>query len=134
MQKYHLAEKEGRFANLIWENAPITSPELVKLCEKNFNWKKSTTYTVLKKLCNRGIFQNEKALVTAVITKEEFISRKTRDFVECSFGGSLPEFLTAFMGDEKLTESQAEEIKRLIDSFKPKIRVMVTKQPPKVAD
>ena len=109
MKKYHLAEKEGRFADLIWENAPITSPELVKLCEKNFNW---------KKLCNRGIFQNEKALVTAVITKEEFTRRKTRDFVERSFGGSLPEFLTAFMGDEKLTESQAEEIKRLIDSFK----------------
>lgn len=116
-QEYRLAETEARFAELIWQKEPISSPELVKLCEKEFNWKKSTTYTVLKKLCDRGIFQNEKAEVTSLISKEEFYSYKSRKFVEDSFGGSIPRFLTAFMGGKKLTEKQAEEIKQLIDDF-----------------
>ena len=118
MKEYKLAEGELRFAELVWEKEPITSPNLVKLCEKEFNWKKSTTYTVLKKLCDRGIFQNEKAVVTALISKEEFYGYKSRSFVEESFGGSIPRFLTAFMGGKKLTAEQAEEIKELIDSFK----------------
>ena len=116
-QEYRLAETEARFAELIWQKEPISSPELVKLCEKEFNWKKSTTYTVLKKLCDRGIFQNEKAEVTSLISKEEVYSYKSRKFVEDSFGGSIPRFLTAFMGGKKLTEKQAEEIKQLIDDF-----------------
>lgn len=116
-QEYRLAETEARFAELIWQSEPISSPELVKLCEKEFNWKKSTTYTVLKKLCDRGIFQNEKAEVTSLISKEEFYGFKSRKFVEDSFGGSIPRFLTAFMGGKKLTQEQAEEIKRLIDEY-----------------
>ena len=115
MQEYKLAEGEARFAKLIWQREPITSPELVKLCEKEFAWKKSTTYTVLKKLCDRGIFQNENAVVTSLISEEEFNSYKSRKFVEDSFGGSIPRFLTAFMGGKKLTKKQAEEIKKLID-------------------
>lgn len=118
MKEYRLAEGEAKFAELIWENEPIASPELVKLCEKEFEWKKSTTYTVLKKLCDRGIFQNENAQVTSLISKEEFYSYKSREFVEQTFGGSIPKFLTAFMGGKKLTAKQAEEIKELIDSFK----------------
>lgn len=118
MKEYRLAEGEAKFAELIWQNEPITSPELVKLCEENFEWKKSTTYTVLKKLCDRGIFRNEKAQVTSLISKEEFYSYKSREFVEETFGGSIPKFLTAFMGGKKLTAKQAEEIKELIDSFK----------------
>ena len=118
MKEYKLAEGEARFAELIWQKEPITSPELVKLCEKEFNWKKSTTYTVLKKLCDRGIFQNENAVVTSLISKEEFFSYKSRKFVEDSFDGSIPKFLTAFMNGKKLTDEQAEEIKNLIDSFK----------------
>lgn len=117
MKEYKLAELEARFAELIWQREPITSPELVKLCEEEFNWKKSTTYTVLKKLCDRGLFQNEKAVVTSLVSKEEFNSYKSRRFVEDSFSGSIPKFLTAFMGGKKLTEEQAEEIKRLIDDF-----------------
>ena len=74
LKEYKLAEGEAKFAKLIWEKEPIPSPELVKLCEKEFNWKKSTTYTVLKKLCDRGIFRNEKAIVTSLISKEEFYS------------------------------------------------------------
>lgn len=118
MKEYKLAEGEAKFAELIWQNEPITSPELVKLCEKEFDWKKSTTYTVLKKLCDREIFQNDNAVVTSLISKEEFYSHKSRKFVEESFGGSIPKFLTAFMGGKKLTTEQAEEIKELIDSFK----------------
>ncbi len=118
MTEYKLAEGEAKFAELIWQREPITSPELVKLCEKEFQWKKSTTYTVLKKLCDRGIFQNEQTVVTSRISKEEFNSYRSRKFVEDSFGGSIPKFLTAFMGGKKLTASQAEEIKELIDSFK----------------
>lgn len=117
MKEYKLAEGEARFAELIWQKEPITSPELVKLCEKEFQWKKSTTYTVLKKLCDRGIFQNEKAVVTSLISKEEFYGYKSRKFIEESFGGSIPRFLTAFMGGKKLTREQAEEIRELIDSF-----------------
>lgn len=117
MKEYKLAEIEARFADLIWQEEPISSPELVKLCEKEFNWKKSTTYTVLKKLCDRGIFRNDKAVVTSLISKEEFNSYKSRKFVEDSFGGSIPRFLTAFMGGKKLTEQQAAEIKELIDGF-----------------
>lgn len=117
MKEYKLAEIEARFADLIWQEEPISSPELVKLCEKEFDWKKSTTYTVLKKLCDRGIFRNDKAVVTSLISKEEFNSYKSRKFVEDSFGGSIPRFLTAFMGGKKLTEEQAAEIKELIDGF-----------------
>lgn len=117
MKEYRLAEGEAKFAKLIWRKEPITSPELVKLCEKEFGWKKSTTYTVLKKLCERGIFQNEKAEVTSLISEEEFYSYKSRKFVEDSFGGSIPKFLTAFMGGKKLSMEQADEIKKLIDSF-----------------
>ncbi|MDE6386867.1 MAG: BlaI/MecI/CopY family transcriptional regulator [Lachnospiraceae bacterium] len=116
-KEYRLAETEARFAELIWQREPISSPELVKLCEKEFAWKKSTTYTVLKKLCDRGIFKNEKAEVTSLISKEEFYSYKSRKFVEDSFGGSIPKFLTAFMGGKKLTEKQAEEIKQLIEEY-----------------
>lgn len=118
MREYKLAEGEARFAELIWQKEPITSPELVKLCEKEFQWKKSTTYTVLKKLCQRGIFQNEKAVVTSLISKEDFYSYKSRKFVEESFGGSIPRFLTAFMGrGGTLTKEQAEEIRELIDKY-----------------
>ena len=118
MTEYKLAEGEAKFAELIWQREPITSPELVKLCEKEFQWKKSTTYTVLKKLCDRGIFQNEQTVVTSRVSKEEFNSYRSRKFVEDSFGGSIPKFLTAFMGGKKLTAKQAEEIKELIESFK----------------
>lgn len=118
MKEYKLAEGEARFADIIWEHEPVSSPELVKLCEEQLHWKKSTTYTVLKKLCDREIFQNEKAVVTSRISKEEFESGKSRAFVEDSFGGSLPRFLTAFMGNKKLSQKQAEEIKQLIDNYR----------------
>ena len=115
--KYHLAETESRFADIIWEHEPISSPDLVKLCEKELNWKKSTTYTVLKKLCDRGIFQNEKAMVTALLTKEEFYAGQSRQYVEESFSGSLPQFLTAFFGGRKLSAREALELRAYIDQY-----------------
>lgn len=118
MKYYKLAEAEEKFAELIWNNEPIGSGTLVKLSEKEMNWKKSTTYTVLKKLCEKGIFQNKDAVVSSVITKDEYYAKQSVRFVEDTFGGSLPKFLTSFISGKKLSEHQAEELKRLIDEHK----------------
>ncbi len=118
MNYYKLAEIEEKFAEIIWQKEPIGSGDLVKLCEKELNWKKSTTYTVLKKLCEKGIFQNENALVSSLITRDEYYANQSIRFVEDTFGGSLPKFLTAFIGGKKLSKHQAEELKRLIDEHK----------------
>lgn len=118
MKDYKLTESEEKFAELIWQNEPIGSGELVKICEKEMNWKKSTTYTVLKKLCEKEIFKNENAIVTSQITKDEYYAKQSLRFVEDTFGGSLPKFLTAFIGAKKLSKHQAEELKMLIDNYK----------------
>jgi predicted transcriptional regulator len=118
MKDYKLAQSEARFADLIWHYEPIGSGELVKLCEKEMDWKKSTTYTVLKKLCEKGIFQNENAVVSALIKKDEFYAKQSRRFVEDIYGGSLPKFLTAFIGRHGLSDRQADELKKLIDEHK----------------
>jgi predicted transcriptional regulator len=118
MPNYQLAQGEEKLADLIWRYEPIKSGELVKLCKSEIGWKKSTTYTVLKKLCNKNIFRNENSIVSSVIKKEEFTSKQSRYFVEDTFGGSLPKFLTAFIGGEKLSDLQAEKLKKLIDEHK----------------
>lgn len=118
MNNDKLARGESAFADLIWKYEPIGSGELVKLCEKEIGWKKSTSYTVLKKLCDKGIFQNENTVVSSLIPKDEFLARQGRRFVEDSFGGSLPRFLAAFIGSQKISDRQAEEIKKLIDEHK----------------
>ena len=115
MKEYRLSQSETRFAEMIWQHEPIGSGELVKLCEKEMDWKKSTTYTVLKNLCEKGIFQNQNAVVTSLLKKDEFYAKQSRRFVEDTFGGSLPKFLTAFIGGKKLSDRQAEELKQLID-------------------
>lgn len=115
---YKLAKTEAKFADLIWEREPIESPELVKIAEREMKWKKSTTYTVLKKLCEKGIFKNDNALVSAVLKREEFYAGQSRNYVDEVFDGSLPKFLTAFVGNGKLNAKQAEELKRLIDEYK----------------
>ena len=115
---FKLTETEAKFADLIWENEPVESPELVKIAEREMQWKKSTTYTVLKKLCEKGIFKNENALVSAVLKKEEFYAGQSRNYVEETFGGSLPRFIAAFVGGGRLNAKQAEELKRLIDEHK----------------
>ncbi len=118
MDVYKLGQAEAKFADLIWRYEPIASGDLVKLCEKELNWKKSTTYTVLKKLCERGIFQNNNAVVSSLLKREEFYARQSRRFVEDTFGGSLPLFLTAFIGGSRLSDRQANELKMLIDEHK----------------
>ena len=117
MNIYKLADVEAKFADIIWNNEPITSPELVKVCENELNWKKSTTYTVLKKLVEKGIFQNEKSIVTSKLTREEFYGLQSQKYVEETFG-SLPKFLTAFFNGRKISSKEAEELRNYIDRFK----------------
>ena len=115
MEKYKLFDAELKFMNIICEREPIGSGDLVKVCNEKLGWKKSTTYTVLRKLCNRGILKNEKTIVTAIIKKEETQRYESHEVVDKSFGGSLPKFLTAFFGDKKISREEAEELKKLID-------------------
>ena len=117
MEEYRLGVVETRFAELIWAHEPLTSGELVKLCAKELEWKKSTTYTVLKKLCDRGIFQNQDGLVTSVLSQKEFQSRQSRRFVEDTFSGSLPAFIAAFAEGGSLSDQELLEIRRMIDSY-----------------
>ncbi len=118
MTDFDLGEVQERFAELIWENAPVGSGELVKLCQKEFDWKKSTTYTVLRKLCEKGLFRNTDGVVSAVISKEDFYSAKSEKFVEESFGGSLPAFLAAFSSRKKLSTKEIDEIQTMINNYK----------------
>ena len=113
-----LGEVQAAFADIIWENEPLGSGELVKICEKKLGWKKSTTYTVLKKLCERGLLKNENSTVTVLAPREAVDSQAAEAFVDRTFGGSLPGFLTAFMGGRKLSNEEAEDLKRLIDAHK----------------
>jgi len=110
-----LTAAEEKLAGLIWREAPLTSPALVTLAEQEIDWKKSTTYTVLKKLCDKGIFKNENANVSVVLTHDELIAHQSQRYVEDTFGGSLPKFITSFIGGKKLTPEQAAELKRLIE-------------------
>ena len=117
MNEIRLGAVESRFADIIWENEPLSSGELVRLCEKELTWKKSTTYTVLKKLCEKGIFQNEKGTVTSLISKAELDSHQSERFVEDNFGGSLPAFIAAFTKRKSLSKKDMDEIKKMLDSF-----------------
>ncbi len=115
MQEYKLGVMEGRFADLIWESAPISTAELVKLCQQEFDWKRTTTYTMLKRLCQRGIFQNNNGTVVVLISKEVFSGKQIEQFVEDTFGGSLPAFIAAFVKRRRISDAEADEIQRLID-------------------
>ena len=106
---------ESRFADMIWENEPIPSPELVKLAEQELSWKKSTTYTVLKRLCERGIFRNQGGIVTSLISRRDFYAVQSEKFVEETFSGSLPAFLAAFTTKKKLSQEEIDELQALID-------------------
>ena len=115
MSELRMGAIESRFADMIWENEPVPSPELVKLAEREFNWKKSTTYTVLKRLCERGIFQNQGGVVTSLISRQDFYAVQSEKFVEETFSGSLPAFLAAFTTRKKLSEEEIAELQALID-------------------
>ncbi len=118
MNDYQMGAVESKFANIIWENEPISSAELVKKSEELFKWKKSTTYTVLKRLCEKGIFQNAKGTVTSLISKQDFYAVQSEKFVDETFNGSLPAFLAAFTARKALTAEEVAELQRMVDEYK----------------
>ncbi len=116
MEEMKLGVVEARFADIIWKNEPLSSGELVKLCASELGWKKSTTYTVLKKLCERGIFKNENGAVSSLISKEDFYALQSEKFVEETFDGSLPAFLAAFTKRKALSAEEIAQIRALINN------------------
>ena len=118
MRDLKLCDSDYKFMTIIWEHAPVNSGELVTLCSNELGWKKSTTYTVIKKLCERGFIKSENAIVSVLVDKEECQAMESDYFVERTFGGSLPSFIAAFLNTKKLSEEEAEEIKRMIDAHK----------------
>ncbi|MBR2046160.1 MAG: BlaI/MecI/CopY family transcriptional regulator [Agathobacter sp.] len=118
MSELKMGTAESRFADIIWANEPIPSGELAKLANKEFEWKKTTSFTVLKRLCERGIFQNQNGIVTSLISREEFYARHSQNYVEETFGGSLPAFLAAFGSRKKLSEKEIDELQKIIDSMR----------------
>ncbi len=113
-----LGAVQERFADIVWAHEPVASGELVKLCREELNWKKPTTYTVLRKLCEKGLFKNENGIVSPLISRSEFYARRSERFVEERFSGSLPAFIAAFTSQKKLSQKELEEIQALIDAYR----------------
>ena len=118
MEDYTLGAVESRFADIVWAHAPLSTGELIRLCEQQLGWKRTTTYTVLKKFSKRGIFDNQNGTVVVLITKKDFYARQSECYVEHSFHGSLPGFLTAFTSRRKLSKKDIEELQEIIDRYK----------------
>lgn len=117
MSEMQMGVIESRFADIIWNNEPIATTELVKLSEQELKWKKTTTYTVLKRLCDKGIFQNNKGTVTSLITKQDFYAVQSEKFVEETFAGSLPAFLAAFTKRKSLTQEEVAELRKMVAEY-----------------
>ncbi len=117
MEEFKLGMVEQHFANLVWRNEPMPIKQLIGLCESELHWKRTTTYTVLKKLCKKGLFQYENGIVTALLSKEEFFAVQSEQFVCSHFNGSLPAFIAAFTARKSLTAAEVEEIRDLIDAI-----------------
>ena len=118
MNEIRLGAIESRFADIVWEKAPLTTAELIRICEAEFSWKRTTTYTVLKRLSERGIFKNDNGTVTVLISKDEFYSMQSEKVVNESFGGSLPAFIAAFASRQNLSQNDIDEIRSIIDNMK----------------
>jgi len=118
MPAYKLGEIESIFADIIWSNAPLSSRRLAELAAEALNWKRTTTYTVLKRLCDRGLFQNEKGTVSALMSREQFYALQSERFVEDAFSGSLPAFVAAFSTRKKLSDREIQELQDLIDAMR----------------
>lgn len=121
MTDYKLGEVESRFADIIWENEPLTTKELVELCGRKLNWKRTTTYTVLKKLSEHGIFQMKEKQVTSLISREDYYASRSEQFVAETFKGSLPAFIAAFTKRKTLTKEEISEIREMIDGYSDRI-------------
>lgn len=117
MAEKSLGTVEAKFADIIWNNEPISSSELSKAAEKELGWKKTTSFTVLKRLCDKGLFRNEKGTVTSVVSRDEFYSMQSHRFVEETFQGSLPAFLAAFTGRKRLSREEVAELKRFVEEY-----------------
>ena len=118
MNDFRLGVIETKFAEIIWANAPISTTNLIRLCESELGWKRTTTYTVLKRLSERGIFKNDNGTVTVLISKDEFYSMQSEKVVKESFGGSLPAFIAAFTSRQNLSENEIAEIRTMIENMK----------------
>ena len=118
MKDFELGAIQERFAVIVWEHEPIASGELAKICEKELDWKRPTTYTVLRKLCEKGLLQNKDGIVVSLISREEYYSAKSEQIVEESYQGSLPAFVASFISRKHITAEEAEEIQKLIDEFR----------------
>ena len=118
MLEMRMGTIESRFADLVWANEPLATKDLIDLCAKEFQWKRTTTYTVLKRLCERGLFTLQNSVVTAQLSRDEFYAIQSQRFVDEAFKGSLPAFLAAFASGKKLSDQEVAEIRRQIDSMK----------------
>lgn len=117
MRDFEIGAVQEQFANIVWAHEPIASGELVAVCEKELKWKKSTTYTVLRKLCEKGLFQNRDGVVTSLVSRETYYAGRSGAVVRQSFRGSLPAFIAAFISGNKLSEKEAEEIRAMISEY-----------------
>lgn len=117
MGELQMGAIESRFADIIWHHEPISTADLVKYSEEQLKWKKTTSYTVLKRLCNKGIFQNNQGTVTSLISRQEFYAMQSEKFVEDTFDGSLPAFLTAFTARKALTEEEVAHLRRMVAEY-----------------
>lgn len=116
--EFKICESDFKFMCVIWDNEPLSSRNLVELCNKKLGWKKSTTYTTLKKLCEKNYAKNENTIVSSIIAKEDVQAYRSESIIKNSFSGSLPKFLVSFLGSNKISKKEAEELKQLIDSYK----------------
>ena len=118
MENKLLCESDFRFMSVIWENEPVSSTKLVELCAEKLGWKKSTTYTMIKKMCEKGLARSENATVSSLVPRGEVQASASEKFVEQTFDGSLPRFLVAFLGGKTISDEEAHELKKLIDEHR----------------
>ena len=118
MEQYKLGEMERKFAEIIWSKSPVSTKELIAICEKEFGWKRTTTYTMLKRLCERNIFENDGGIVKTLISQEDFTFAQSELFINENFKGSLPMFLTLFSKNKKITDDEIDEIQKMINNYK----------------
>lgn len=118
IQDLKLSNADYRLLSIVWDAEPIASPELCKLAEAQLGWKRTTTYTVIKRLCDKELLQNKNTIVTSLIGRQQVQKAESRQVLERSFDGSLPQFIATFLGDEKITDDEAEQIKQMIDEYR----------------
>ena len=122
MDRIELGEVQEKFAGIVWDTAPVASGALVKICEEKLGWKKPTTYTVLRKLIDKGLFINDGGIVKVKLSREEFYRKRSEQLLESSFSGSLPAFVAAFLSSRKISRKEVDEIEAVIDAYKKEIQ------------